>query len=519
MPVPTTTAELLDVLRKSNLVEPAKLAAFLAVHSGGFASPKAVCQALQAEGTLTPFQIEQVLRGKYRGFFLGKYKILDRIGLGGMGQVFLAEHASMRRRTAIKVLPPERARNPFSRERFCREARASGQLDHPNLVRAFDFDGESEVMYLVMEYVEGVSFHDLVHRAGPLDADRIGHYLWQAAHGLAYLHASGLIHRDIKPANLLVDRQGVVKILDLGLVRTEEEQDALTRGEGVTMLGTADYFAPEQALDCSSVDVRADLYSLGATAYFLATKKPPFEAEQLAQKLIAHQMKAVVPLTVVRPGFPQDLSDIVLKLLAKKPADRYQNPTELLEALASYGRNPPPPPGSDEIPLSALASAGTYSAARGSSRPSGGSDAVQATGGSSIRYHVESKLAAAKATATATAEVLHAITPAATASPLSAIPVPKLPTNSGHAFPPPIAAFATHGKAAAAPVGIELPQEFRKTVVPAAAAQVAEVRRSSLRPIALALAFALIFALGVWATLTLSGGRTAAAPIAAEPPR
>jgi len=519
MPAPNTIDELLDVIRKSALIESAKLSAFTTTHTAGFESPKAMCRTLQAEGYLTPFQIEQLLRGKYRGFFLGKYKILDRIGLGGMGQVFLAEHASMRRRTAIKVLPPERAKNPFSRERFLREARAAGRLDHPNLVRAFDFDGESEVMYLVMEFVDGVSFHDLVHRVGPLDANRIGYYLWQAAHGLAYLNAFGLIHRDIKPANLLVDRLGVVKILDLGLVRTEEEQDALTRGEGVTMLGTADYFAPEQALDCSSVDVRADLYSLGATAYFLATKKPPFDAEQLAQKLIAHQLKPVVPLTVARPGFPQSLSDVVLKLLAKKPQDRYQTPTELLEALAIYGLTPPAPPSTEEIPPSALAHTDTYSAVRTTPRPAGGSDSVQATSGSSIRYHVESKVA----TAAAAAEVIHAITPAPVASPLSAGPAPLPKQHSKSAFlPPTICAVATHGKAAAPQhAGIELPEAFRKSaaaavVKPASTQAPIAKPRLSRMPIALGLAFVLVFALGVWVTLALGGGRTVAAPISTD---
>src|SRR5262249_18856167 len=151
-------------------------------------------------------------------FFLGRYKVLDRIGLGGMGQVFLAEHREMRRRVALKVMPPDRTENQYARERFFREARAAGQLDHPNLVRAYDVDQDGSVIFLVMEFVDGISFQDLVARHGPLDPVRAVHYLWQAASGLGFLADRGMVHRDIKPANLLVDRNGVVKILDLGLV-------------------------------------------------------------------------------------------------------------------------------------------------------------------------------------------------------------------------------------------------------------------------------------------------------------
>ena len=213
-------------------------------------------------GLITKFHADQLLRGKHRGYFLGKYKLLERIGLGGMGQVFLAEHVSMRRQVALKVLPPEMSTNEYTRERFMREARAAGQLNHPNLVRAMDVDGEGEVLYLVLEYIDGVTLHDLVAQNGPLDPHRAANYLWQAANGLAYVNACGLIHRDVKPANILVDRLGVVKILDLGLVRSQVEDDDLTRGQGVKILGTADFLAPEQAIDCSSVDVRADLYAL-----------------------------------------------------------------------------------------------------------------------------------------------------------------------------------------------------------------------------------------------------------------
>src|SRR5262249_27652069 len=141
-------------------------------------------------------QAEQILRGKHKKFFLSKYKILDRIGLGGMGQVFLAEHSTMRRRVALKVMPPDRTENRYSPERFMREVRAAGRLDHPNLVRAFDVDQDGDVIFLVMEFVDGVTLLDLVERHGPLDPDRAAYFLWQAACGLAYLNQGGLVHRD-----------------------------------------------------------------------------------------------------------------------------------------------------------------------------------------------------------------------------------------------------------------------------------------------------------------------------------
>jgi eukaryotic-like serine/threonine-protein kinase len=399
MPAPQTVDEVLNLLRKSNLLEPAKLDAFLTTQPGPYATPRALCDKLRSSGLLTPFQSDQLMKGKHKGFYLGKYKILDRIGLGGMGQVFLAEHTSMRRRAALKVMPPDRAENQYSRERFLREARAAGQLDHPNLVRAFDVDTENDVIFLVMEFVDGVSLQDLVSRQGPITPDRAGNYLYQAARGLEYLHARSLIHRDIKPANLLVDRQGVVKILDLGLVRSEQEDDNLTRGEGVKMLGTADYLSPEQAIDCSRVDVRTDIYSLGATAYFLLTGKPPFDADKVTQKLLSHQLKPVTPVHNLNKAVPVELSNIITKMLAKQLIDRYQTPTDLANALAVWGAKTVPLPTEQEIPAILGGSVGcsstiSLSDPKTNSRVGGSSMSLSnggASSGSGIKYHFDSK--------------------------------------------------------------------------------------------------------------------------------
>ncbi len=390
MAAPTSVDELLDLVRKSKLIEPAKLDAYLTTHPEAQNSTHGdLAKKLAAVGLLTTFQTEQLLRGKHRGYFLGKYKLMERIGMGGMGQVFLAEHTSMRRRSALKVLPPDMAADQFARERFMREARAIGQLDHPNLVKAFDVDSDADVLFIVMEYIEGINLHDLVSRFGQLDPNRAGHYLWQAAQALAYIHANRLVHRDIKPANLLVDRSGVIKLLDLGLVRDTLGDNELTRGQGVKMLGTADYLAPEQAVDSSGVDTRADIYSLGATGYFLLTAKPPYPGEKVAQKLIAHQTKPIPLVSEVRSDVPPELTAILAKMMAKKPADRYQTPEELLEALDPWA-TPVDPPTENEIPAVVGGASGNPGSAvnlgMGLSRvgrvPGGSS-----LNGSAIRYH------------------------------------------------------------------------------------------------------------------------------------
>jgi serine/threonine protein kinase len=390
MPAPNTVEELTELIRKSKLIPPAKLDAYLTTHPGPYESPAALAERLQTNGLLTPFHTDQLLKGKYRGFFLGRYRVLDRIGLGGMGQVFLAEHTGMLRRVALKVMPPERTDNHFSRERFFREARAAGQLDHPNLVRAFDVDQDGSIIFLVMEFVDGISLQELVVRHGALDPARAAHYLWQAAAGLGFLAQRGMVHRDIKPSNLLVDRNGVVKILDLGLVRSESETEDLTRGEGVKILGTADYLAPEQALDCSRVDGRADIYSLGATGYFLLTGKAPFEGAKVAQKLMAHQSKIVTPVHEIRSDVPVELSEAIARMLAKKPGDRFQTPAEVMEALEPWATTPSPPteleiPGAGGgRPASAVELNLVLARRAGGSSLSSGSSAST---GSAIRYH------------------------------------------------------------------------------------------------------------------------------------
>jgi len=380
MPAPTTAEELLDLLQKSGLVEEPRLRAYVQKlrETAAFpADPNKFAGALVRDALLTYFQAEQLLQGKYKRFTLGKYKVLEKLGSGGMGTVFLCEHKLMRRRVAVKVLPLPKSEDRASLDRFNREARAVAAVDHPNIVRAYDIDQDDNLHFLVMEWVDGSNLQDLVKKFGPLDPLRACHYIYGAAVGLQHAHEKGLIHRDIKPGNILIDRAGVVKILDLGLARlTHDTEDNLTRQNDENVLGTADYLAPEQAMDSHTVDIRADIYSLGATFYYLLTGSPPFPEGSVAQKLIWHQNRPPRPVKLLRPELPDDLAAIVERMMAKDPARRYAAPAELMAALAPWVTTPIPPPSDREMPtlspVIANGQGGTRSAAAGPSTIVGG---------------------------------------------------------------------------------------------------------------------------------------------------
>jgi serine/threonine protein kinase len=355
MPAPTTNDELLELVRKSGVQEEKKLDAYLErlrAANGVPAEPSKLAGRMVADGLLTNFQAEQLMLGKWRRFNIGKYKVLERLGSGGMGSVYLCEHKLMRRRVAVKVLPTAKAEDPSSLERFYREARAVAALDHPNIVRAYDIDQDENLHFLVMEYVDGASFQEIVKKVGALDVLRVCHYMRQAAQGLQHAHESaGIVHRDIKPGNILVDRNGVVKILDMGLARFfHDEEDILTKKYDENVLGTADYLAPEQALDSHGVDIRADIYSLGATFYYCLTGKTPFSEGTVAQKLIWHQTRQPKPIRTIRPEVPEGVAAIVEKMMAKEANQRYQTPQAVMDALVPWVQNPIGPPPAEEMP-------------------------------------------------------------------------------------------------------------------------------------------------------------------------
>ncbi len=359
MPVVTTFEKFVEITRKSNLVEDARFTAFYENYlaAGGDPSPAPFATKLVREGLLSTFQAKQLLQGRWRRFIINnKYKVLEMLGQGGMGAVYLCEHMMMRRLVALKVLPEDKLSLPGSLERFQREARAVATLDHPNIVHAYDMDRDENGMhFMVMEYVDGVSLEILItkyYKNIGIDPTRAAHYIAQAAMGLQHAFECGWLHRDIKPANLLLDRQGVLKLLDLGLSRlfVGDEEELTRKYDGNTVLGTADYIAPEQALNVSGVDIRADIYGLGATFYFLLAGRPPFDKGTITQKLMYHQTKEPDALTQLRPEIPVEMEQVVKTMLAKNPDHRYPAPALVVEALAPWTQVPIPPPADKEMP-------------------------------------------------------------------------------------------------------------------------------------------------------------------------
>jgi eukaryotic-like serine/threonine-protein kinase len=337
-----TTNKLVDLLRRSNLVDEAKLTAFLesATRTHGEAAledQNRLANLLIEANLITRWQADKLLAGKHRGFRLGKYKLLGQIGKGGMSSVYLAEHELMKRRVAIKVLPRNRVGDSSYLERFRLEARAVAKLDDPNIVRAYDIDNEGDVHYIVMEYVDGQDLHQIIVGQGALDYDTAADYIAQVAMGLQHAHEMGLVHRDIKPANCLVDRHSTVKLLDLGLAKlTEDDQASLTMANEENVLGTADYLAPEQALNSHEADSRSDIYSLGCTLYFLLTGSPPFPEGSISERLLKHQTARPESIFKARPDAPASLVEICEIMMSKKPADRFQSAGEVAQQLKSW---------------------------------------------------------------------------------------------------------------------------------------------------------------------------------------
>jgi len=284
-----------------------------------------------------------------------KYKIGRYLGAGGMGLVYQAEHRLMDRVVALKIIHRDLSRHPRVVQRFRQEVRAAGRLSHPNIVAAYDAEQAGDAHFLVMEYVDGVSLDRLIARRGPLEPSYACYFIRQAAKGLQHAFEKGMVHRDIKPQNLMLNRNGQIKILDFGLARLAHESRTADRDfdpdaapddrPDITRLGdimgTPDYMAPEQAFDSSQADIRADIYSLGCTLYFLLAGKTPFGGATARAKVLSQRHQLPEPIGKRRSDLAPALVAVLEKLMAKDVAQRYQTPAEVMKALAPFAKPTP----------------------------------------------------------------------------------------------------------------------------------------------------------------------------------
>ncbi len=326
---------------------------------------------------ITPYQAEVLSGGSVGPLVLGNYILLDKLGEGGMGQVFKAEHRRMERVVAVKVLTGDLTKDDKSLHRFQREVKAVAKLSHPNIVTAHDADEAGGVHFLVMEYVEGRDLSYVVKKNGPLTVRQALNVTLQAAQALEYAHSNGIFHRDIKPSNLLVDSKGTLKLLDLGLARVEatgylglgslavdqQTQSELT-GAGAVM-GTIAYMAPEQAINAKNADQRSDIYSLGCTMYFLLTGKPPYTGQSPMEVLVNHRDAPIPSLSAAVADAPADLDTVFRTMLAKKPVERYQSVSDLIAALHGLQIEDRAPVGAGmPLPAAGLLGSGSDSGSR-----------------------------------------------------------------------------------------------------------------------------------------------------------
>ena len=349
MPPPATVDQLLGLVRRAGAADEAAVDQFRAGRPADEpGTAEAAARAMIRDGLLTPFQAERLLRGETRGLRIaGRYRVLDKIGGGGMGRVFLCADTQTGRPVAVKVMAGSLGRDAQAVARFQREARAAARIDHPAVVPCLDAGQDGDQLYLVLEFVDGADLHRYVGVCGPLDPPAAAWYVARAAEALQTAADNGWVHRDVKPHNLMVDRAGRLRVLDLGLARpcVDDSSHLLVTelGDGDSILGTVDFIAPEQVENSSDVDGRADIYALGATFYFLLAGRPPVPDGTTDEKLTWLQSHDPWPIREVRAEVPEGMATVLARMMTKDPADRYQHPREVAAALADWAEPPPPP--------------------------------------------------------------------------------------------------------------------------------------------------------------------------------
>jgi serine/threonine-protein kinase len=356
-----SVADLVGLLRESRLLDTLQLEELVQRLKPRFQEPNALARELVERGWLTPYQMNQVALGRGGDLVLGSYVLLERLGKGGMGQVYKARHRRMDRVVALKVIRKEFLANPTAVSLFHREILAAARLSHPNIVLAYDADAVDGVHFYTMEYVEGTTLAKLVKGSGPLPVPLACESMRQAALGMQHAFERGLVHRDINPGNLMLSwtslpgsppvprvveeriyelwgtHTPLIRILDMGLARFQHpsEDAGLARVGPMSDVaaGTPDFMAPEQGRDARQADIRSDLYSLGCTFYYVLTGQVPFPKGTHLDKLLRHQQEEPRPIAELQPQVPAAVQRIVSRLIAKRPEQRFQTPAALVAEL------------------------------------------------------------------------------------------------------------------------------------------------------------------------------------------
>lgn len=340
-----TFPQLVENIAASGLVSDDELAL---LSDGASGDPRELSKLLSASGLLTQFQLAALNENRVASLRIGNYDVFDRLGAGGMGTVYKAKHRRMKRIVALKVLSAKLSENPLFVMRFQREVETIAALGHPNIVMAYDADEAEVGHFLVMEFVNGHDLAACVEREGPLPLKHAVDSILQAARGLAYAHAQGIIHRDVKPHNLLCDESGAIKVTDLGLARLNHGAEGAATGAAVTIaggvIGTVDYMPPEQAIDSTTVDHRADIYSLGCTLHFLLTGRPPYGGATIVAILLKHRDAEIPRLSDLRKDVPPELDGLFRRMLAKTPEQRVQRMSDVVAELESIAAMLPEDP-------------------------------------------------------------------------------------------------------------------------------------------------------------------------------
>ena len=335
-------------LAESGLVSEPKIKLFAQEFAGrGIVSDAVAAKALIQRGLLTRYQADRLLEGRSRGFFFDQYKLLDLLGVGGMGWIYRAQHVETGKVFALKVLLDQLKHDPGMLARFEQEARAGQRFHHENIVRTYESGSAGGLPYMIMELVEGPSLLELlrIREKSRLPWEQACDIARQAARGLHHLHVAGFVHRDIKPQNLLIDRNGLVKILDFGLSMLEAGEDgdefSMAMIFGHECVGTSAYSAPEQSLDSLKADARSDIYSLGCTLFASLVGDTPFPFSKSSDLLKAHQSQIPRNVCDVVPTIPRPVGEIVAKMLSKRPEDRFATASEVAESLSVWSTTSP----------------------------------------------------------------------------------------------------------------------------------------------------------------------------------